>query len=171
MKCIILIGILATLPFLSGCAPTPTITYDYRWRILDATVWQPNYFESAETGIALDWSDPGERSHDFNADLTIWRYPLDTLLVVTTGKEPHPPPDGDTYEVTRMKYEIRNKPLRFNIFVDASAESIVRLEPGKYFVHISPGQYSDVRIRNIVVKRNSLSLVKVELTAKPANIR
>lgn len=162
---VILLTVIAVV--VASCGPTPELMYDYRWQILEAHPWQsivrPGDADgNPATGILLQWNfDRIQRKpNDFNARITIWRYPLDTVLVVTKHKETLP--DG-TYEITRMRYEIRNKPLLFDVVVIPRRDNMISITPGKYFVYVSPAAYNDIRIKEVIVKENHLSVLSLPL--------
>lgn len=149
----------------SGCAPAPAVTYDYRWQILEAEAWQPEFRASTtETGIILHYKFDNIRRapNEFNMRVTMWRYPLDTVLVVTQRKESMP--ENGTYEVTRMYYDIKGNPLRFEVVVIPREENVIVLTPGTYFLYVSPGVYRDMRIKEVEVKANHLSILNLHFT-------
>lgn len=165
-RAVISLAIVATL--IVRCGPTPEATYDYRWQILDATPWQEQVRpstgggEEPSTGIVLQWNFDGiqRKPNEVNARITLWRYPLDTTLVVTKQKESLP--DG-TYEVTRLYYDIRSKPMWFEVVVIPRRENTILLSPGKYFVHVSPAAYNDIRIKEVIVTPKHLSVLSLSL--------
>jgi hypothetical protein len=165
-RAVISLAILTAL--IVGCGPTPEATYDYRWQILGAKQWQEQVRpstgdgEGSSTGMLLQWNFDGiqRKPNDVIARISLWRYPLDTALVVTKQKESLP--DG-TYEVTRMYYEIRNKPMQFDVVIIPGRENTLLVRPGKYFVHVSPASYSDIRIKEVIVKPERLSVLNLSL--------
>jgi hypothetical protein len=160
-----ILAFLAVVRILTGCGPSPEATYDYRWQILEAKPWQSSFRATdGESGIAFKWvfEEARRGKSEFNARVTLWLYPLDTILVVTKKKERLP--EHGNFEVTRMYYNIRGNPLLFDVVVIPPQENSILLAPGKYFVHISPGNYSDVRIKEVEVKARHLSMLNVALT-------
>lgn len=147
-----------------GCASPPSTTYDYRWHILGAVAWRPSFTTSnGETGIILRWAFDGIRRipDEFNARVTLWQYPLDTVLVTTTQNERGA--DDETYEVTRQYYTIRGTPQRYEVIVSPAEENTVVLSPGMYFLHISPDYFDDVRMKEVLVKKHQMSIIIVKL--------
>lgn len=174
----IIVPLIVLYIFLFGCSSNKELIDDSRRTITNATVWNPEYIQNdTSSGIKLEFvskkppkgkgilfSIVPDRPHNLDAvNITLWRYPIDTIVQKHTDYD-HlmPMPSNEIVDYTSIYYEIKNKPIEFYSKVDPGKTLFFVVSPGIYLVRISPSDYQTRLIKDLVVKPNNWSLAKID---------
>lgn len=104
---------------------------------------------------------------------TLWHYPIDSVVQVSTFEESVPstplgiPELSETIDVTRIQYRINQDPIHFNLEVHLGQPCSFSVPLGTYLLRCEPYGFYPRWIKDVTVKQDSLSIVKIDTVAVP----
>lgn len=178
MKNRIIVPLIVVLILLFGCSSNKELINDSRRTIINAAVWTPEFIQNdTSSGIKLEFvpkkikkgsgrlfSIVPDRPHSLDGlNITLWQYPLDTVVQKHTNYDHLTSmPENEIVDYTSIYYEFRNKPIEFCSPVEPGKTLFYVVSPGTYLIRVSPIDYQTVFIKDVVVKPNYWSVVKID---------
>lgn len=176
-----------------GCSSNRKVIRDNRYLITNASKWFPEYiYNDSCSGFKLEFTPPepklneppkdggvvgksmivstasmGKHDIDF-VNITLWKYPLDTVLHIETHEDEILPWPENRADLTSIYYEIKNEPIKISSMVDSGKALFFKVPTGTYLMECRPDFDYVVRwMKNITVVPNCWSVVKVDTIPMP----
>jgi hypothetical protein len=152
--------------FSSSCASNKKLVIHHKDEITNAPVWEQKFIKSDSlTGIKIEIEKGSTSIH-----LKSWREPVDTIVTVTHTKNfTRSLPDFGKYDLTEYRVSIK-KEWDSAIFLNFDSNNksvIVNVEPGSYFIEINSIGYNDIYIKNVIVQKQTISVIEVSMIGIP----
>lgn len=161
-----------------GCSSNKLVVKDYRKDIINAEIWNHEYISNdSTTGIQLNfvstilkesqsvyWQAIPQGYHKLERiNVSFWKYPLDTVVQKKVIKDyMFSLPSTEIVDLATINYEIKNTPIEINLEIDSSKVPVINIPPGEYLMLCRPFSYESKWIKDINVKQNYCSVIKVD---------
>lgn len=195
------ISLIVMLSLSSGCTSHRHVIRDERGEIAGALAWQPQFVpKDSISGIAIEFVEPPEEERESvdstrppywprvrvrrattgkslkYVTVTLWHYPIDTVVQVSTYEESVPnglvgiPELSESIDVTEIQYLLKDEPIHLISEVNHGTSCTFTVPTGKYLLRCTPYGYYPRWTKDVMVRQDSLSLVKIDTVALPAPV-
>ena len=175
-KLLIIIIILCISYF--NCSSNREVVFDNRKYIINAEVWKQEYiYNDSTSGMRLEfvtptrksskglyWQPTPQRRHKPEyVNISLWKYPLDTVIQKELTKNyMFSLPSTEAVDLITINYRIKNDPIEIYSKTDTSNFLFFQIPTGKYLITCSPSDYESKWMKDINIKSNYWSVVKID---------